>query len=352
MKNYKVIGLMSGTSLDGVDIVFCSFAEQDGKWFFDILKTKTVKYSKQWQQKLKSLDNTNAFEFVKTHVDYGHLLGEMVKDFISTEIIKPDFIASHGHTIFHQPEKNITSQIGDGAAIVAKTGLPVINDFRALDVALGGQGAPLVPIGDMLLFSKYNYCLNLGGFANISFSRNGKRVAFDICPANIILNLLSEKENREYDKDGEMASIGNINKTLLESLNNLDYYKLPHPKSLGKEWLNKFFIPVIDHHSLTIHDTLRTLCEHIAIQISKAIIDKETGNILVTGGGTYNKFLLKRIKENISLSIIIPENSIIDYKEALIFAFLGVLRLRGETNCLSSVTGAKNDNCGGIIHAL
>jgi len=345
---YNVIGLMSGTSLDGVDLAYCKFYLHNSQWSYDIIANETAPYDAFWKETLKSLEKKDAATFAQINTDYGHFLGKLVKTFIAINNINADFIASHGHTIFHQPKKKLTVQIGNGSAIAAECGLSVISDFRSLDVALGGQGAPLVPIGDKLLFGKYTFCLNLGGFANISFDKKGKRIAFDVCPVNIVLNFLSEKKNLAFDEKGKMASLGKVNIELLNKLNNLDFYKMKPPKSLGKEWLIKSFIPILESFSISVEDKLRTVCEHIAIQIS--IILNLSSNVLVTGGGAYNDFLIGLIRSKTKNEFIIPDKNVIEFKEALIFAFLGVLRMRGEINCLKSVTGASRDNSGGAIY--
>ncbi len=353
MKKYSVIGVMSGTSLDGIDIALCNFEYNSQKWNYNIIKAETVSYSKSWRNKLLSANNLNAFNFIELHKNYGQFIGSKINNFIKkNEIKKFDLISSHGHTIFHQPKKNITFQLGDGSVIAATTQITTISDFRSLDVALGGQGAPLVPVGDKLLFSEFDFCLNLGGFANISFNENKKRIAFDICPVNIIINFLANTINKSYDKNGEIAKKGNINNELFHELNNIDFYHKPFPKSLSKEWLFAEFIPILNKYDLTVEDKLRTIYEHISIQITN-ITNKETEkNILITGGGTYNKFLIELIKHKSKNNIIKPANDIINFKEALIFAFLGVLRYENQTNCLSTVTGAKFDNIGGCIFQM
>ena len=235
MKNSLVIGVMSGTSLDGVDIVYCEFSEDSDKWTYKILFAETIPYDKSWEKSLSNLENSSAQEFVQLHNQYGHYTGRLISDFINRYGISPDFIASHGHTIFHQPENKTTFQIGNGAAIAAECGIPVVCDFRATDISLGGQGAPLVPLGDNILFASFDYCLNLGGFANISYEDNGRRIAYDICPVNIVLNKIVRSINKDYDHNGEIASKGNINDDLLAKLNDLAFYKEHFPKSLGKE---------------------------------------------------------------------------------------------------------------------
>jgi anhydro-N-acetylmuramic acid kinase len=348
MKIYNVIGIMSGTSLDGVDLAYCEFSF-NRKWNFKIICCETVDYPPEWIVQLSALSNSEALTLTRTNIEYGRYLGKLAKDFINRNKLSPDFISSHGHTIFHQPERGYTLQIGDGNSISAITGLPVIFDFRSLDVALGGQGAPLVPIGDRLLFSDYNYCLNLGGIANISYEQTGKRIAFDICPVNTVLNFLASLSGFKFDNNGSIASRGQIDPSLLASLNRLDYYKKGPPKSLGREWIHDHFLPLINKDSQSIENKLRTVTEHIATQIAQTVNPLPRGKLLVTGGGAKNDFMIGLIKSKIHSDLVIPDAEIIDFKEALIFAFLGVLRWRGEINTLSSVTGATKDSCGGIL---
>ncbi|MFH1321629.1 MAG: anhydro-N-acetylmuramic acid kinase [Bacteroidota bacterium] len=369
-KQYNVIGLMSGTSLDGVDMAYCRFSRlnDNSEWRYEIVEAKTIKYNSKWIKKLQNLELQNALKFVQTHVEFGHYLGGITNNFINENNLNVDFISSHGHTVFHQPGKTarsavhssfgVTSQIGDGAAITAKCNLPVVCDFRSLDVALGGQGAPLVPVGDKLLFPEYDLCLNLGGFANVSFDKDGKRIAFDICPVNIVLNKLVKEipdklntEGIDYDDKGNIAASGKINNDLLKELNQISFYQKSPPRSLSKEWCTGFFFPVIEKYDIPVRDKLRTVCEHIAVQINKISQSSAVNcRMLITGGGVYNVLLINRIKALSNYQIIIPEKNIIDFKEALIFAFLGVLRMRNEINCLKSVTGALKDNIGGAIY--
>ncbi|MCX6279742.1 MAG: anhydro-N-acetylmuramic acid kinase [Bacteroidetes bacterium] len=347
---YNVIGLMSGTSLDGLDLAFCEFENVNKQWKYYILNAETIPYSSEWRRRLSTLESASAFEFVAADVEYGHLLGKLTIDFIKKFHLHPDFIASHGHTIFHQPEKKITSQIGRGSAIAAETGLPVICDFRSLDVALGGQGAPLVPIGDQLLFGHIEYCLNLGGFANISFQRGDRRIAFDVSPANIVLNYLARIVGYEYDEDGRLASEGKINRQLYDALNSLAFYHTQPPKSLGKEWVVNSVFPLLNDLQIPVNDLLATFCEHIAIQVALAATGSPSDKLMITGGGALNSFLISRIRHYTKPQIIIPDANTINYKEALIFAFLGVLRWRNEDNCLKSVTGAIRDSSGGAVY--
>ena len=349
-ETYHVTGLMSGTSLDGVDIAHCIFYKANDKWAFNINKAVTIKYDEDWKNKLAGLETQSALTFAHTHVEYGHYLGKLVNDFIEQNNLKTDFVSSHGHTIFHQPENKLTFQIGSGAAIAAECSLPVVCDFRSIDIALNGQGAPLVPIGDKLLFPEYDVCLNLGGFANISYNEKGKRIAFDVCPVNIVLNELASEAGKEYDNKGEMAKNGIPDNSLIKDLDKLDFYQKNNPKSLGKEWVIRYFNPFLQKYPISLQDKIRTVTEHIAGQISKVVKDSSAKKILISGGGAYNDFLINRIKALSGKEIIIPSKDIIEYKEALIFAFLGVLRMRKEINCLKAVTGAKSDNIGGAVY--
>ena len=341
------IGVMSGTSLDGVDICYIRF-DYSNSYRFTILKAATIPYSDTWKNKLKNAYHADKVSLTKLDVDYGEFLGNLIHKFISNHAIsKLDFIASHGHTIFHKPSEGYTLQIGNGQVMADIVNHPVVNDFRTQDVELGGQGAPLVPMGDELLFSEYDYCLNLGGFANISFKDKNSRIAFDICPANIVLNHYINTLNLAYDDKGIIASKGNIHKDLLNKLNSLDFYRLSYPKSLGLEWVIKFIYPLIDSYNLEVKDILRTFIEHVSLQISKVMNDN--AKVLVTGGGVFNSFLINSIEDHLDHKMIIPESDLINYKEAIIFALLGLLKLEGKVNVLSSVTGAKQDHSSGVI---
>lgn len=347
-QTYRVVGVMSGTSLDGVDLCEVIFYLKNEKWNFEIMSAKTVAYPKHWTDILKNAHHLSKREVQKIDVKYTKYLSEVITAFIknSDEI---DLICSHGHTIWHQPEQNFTYQIGNLPELAKLLNKPVICDFRKADVKLGGQGAPLVPVGDKLLFSEFDYCINLGGFVNISFRENEIRKAFDVCPANKVLNYYAEKLGLDFDDKGKIASSGKFNAELFEYLNALDFYKKPPPKSLGVEWLDTDFFPILKSFHIPIEDKLYTLCHHIAFQISK-VIKAESVKVLVTGGGSYHDFLMNCIKKYAKYTkIIVPEKNIIEYKEALIFGLLGVLRYRCEHNVYSSVTGAENDHSSGEV---
>jgi anhydro-N-acetylmuramic acid kinase len=341
---------MSGTSLDGLDLCLATFdKDSSGCWRFDMLASQTLPYSSSWAQKLQLAHTLNAFDFVALHKDYGRFLGEQAAGFLRGKSVRADYVASHGHTIFHQPQRGVTFQLGDGAALAAAAGVPVISDFRSLDVALGGQGAPLVPIGDRLLFSGYDSCLNLGGFANISFEQGGQRTAFDVCPCNVVLNAQSRLLGEPYDRDGALAAQGKVSSPLLDELNALDFYAQRGAKSLGREWVEEVFSEKMAAHGVSVHDKLRTLCEHIAMQIAQSVPSRQGGTLLVTGGGAFNAFLVQRIAANISCRVVVPEATIVNFKEALIFAFLGALYAVNEVNTLASATGARRSSIGGSL---
>lgn len=367
----EAIGLMSGTSLDGLDIAWCSFGQTGNQWTFQILAAETLPYPAHWEKRLRGAISLTGEDLMQLHSDYGRFLGKAASDFIKKHGINPQIpIASHGHTVFHQPQNGFTFQLGCGAALASETCSTVVCDFRSLDVALGGQGAPLVPIGDELLFGHFTYCLNLGGFANISMQNDGSRVAFDICPANIVLNhLVAEaqlpgpepKKNMDglqsflaFDPEGSIAATGQINLKLLHDLDNLDYYKTSGPRSLGQEWVHSVMLPVIRTYPMVLPDVLRTLCEHIAKQIAMVLTcHTKPAQLLATGGGVLNSFLMQLINREaaaMGVSVVVPDLQIVQFKEALVFAFLGVLRLQNKVNALSSVTGARHDSVGGAVY--
>ncbi len=341
------IGLMSGTSLDGVDMVYVCFEETDSGVGYDIIHGKTMPYDETWQTRLQQAYYTDAASLSKLHVDYGFYLGDLVRSFITENRIKTlDFIASHGHTVFHQPKERYTLQIGHGAAIAQSSGHVVVCDFRAQDVIRGGEGAPLVPLGDAYLFSDYDYCLNIGGFANYSYAEKGVRLAKDLCPANILLNHYTRQQGLPYDDGGRLAREGRINTELLQALNTSDFYK--NTMSMAYEHIEAYFLPLIEQYDLALEDALRTLVEHIAGIIARAL--KPNASVLTTGGGAYNAFLIERLQQLSGADIILPSPVLIDYKEALIFALLGWLRLQNRVNILSSVTHVNEDHSSGLVY--
>ena len=338
---------MSGSSLDGIDLALVRFTETAGRYAYVILEAETLPYPEDWRQRLANAFLHSPDELKPLDIEYGAFLGDRLRDFAVRHHVNPDFVASHGHTIFHQPERRFTLQIGDGQSIADHCGFLTVNDFRSEDVQKGGQGAPLVPIGDRLLFSDYELCLNIGGIANVSFEQEGKRIAYDICIANQGLNWLAQREGLDYDRDGMLAQSGIINKVLLEQLNDHPYYLQQPPKSLGREFFETFQRPLLEGQPNA--DALATFTEHIAIQIANSISATPQGKLLVTGGGAFNTFLIERLRQHTHHQVVIPDRMTVNYKEALIFAFLGLLRIEGRTNVLSSVTGAPTNSCSGRI---
>lgn len=349
---YNVIGVMSGTSLDGVDLAHIQFEIKDSKWTFKILECETISYDSNWISTLKTAVDYNENQLLELNKDYTQLLASIISDFIKKHaVLNLDAVCSHGHTILHQPQNGFTLQIGNLPEIANLIQQTVVCDFRVQDVQLGGQGAPLVPIGDRILFSEYNYCMNLGGFSNVSFEENNTRIAFDISAVNTVLNFYANQLGLDYDDKGQISRTGNCNVDLLNELNALDFYQKKHPKSLGFEFVKEVVLPIIEHYQISIEDKLHTYTEHIAIQIALAL-PKKKGNMLTTGGGAYNDFLIERIQFHLpEMNIVIPSKKILEFKEALIFALLGVLKMRGDVNALQSVTGAKYDHSSGVIYS-
>ena len=348
---------MSGSSLDGLDIIFAELHSDGGNWSYQIREADCYPYTSEWKEKLSSSVHLNARDYLLLHSEYGHYLGQEVNRFIREKGIEfqVGLIASHGHTSFHLPGQGMTAQLGDGAAIAAETGLPVVTDLRALDVAFGGQGAPIVPIGEQLLLKGYDLFLNLGGIANLSIAREGRPIAFDVCAANRVLNMLAGQAGKEYDAGGALAATGKVNEALLQELNSLPYFALPYPKSLANSFGTDEIYPVITRYNLTVPDALCTFTEHIVMQVAEAVHKHASPGphqMLVTGGGAFNTFLATRLHSILSakgVTVVIPDEKLVNFKEALVMALIGVLRWRQEYNVMASVTGAKRDSIGGAV---
>jgi anhydro-N-acetylmuramic acid kinase len=342
---------MSGTSLDGLDMVLCELKKQGNKWTYHINKSATIDYSSKWKERLKHSVDLPGKQLLLLHREYGSWLGNAISDFLTNVDKQPDLVASHGHTVFHEPENNFNFQLGDANMIAAKTGITTVSDFRSLDVCLNGQGAPLVPIGDQLLFSEYDACVNIGGFVNVSCDIDGGRKAWDICPANFVINRLVDRIGLSMDKDGAIGQQGHIVQALLDELNALPYYEMHAPKSLAQEWVDTAFWPVLNKYdSESLPNIIRTCYQHFTLVISHELSQyAENGKVLFTGGGVLNEFLMSLIRQYCKAQVIIPDIQLVDYKEALVFALLGVLRLNGDTNCLKTVTGADRDCSSGIV---
>ena len=354
---YKVIGLMSGSSLDGLDIVYTELQEIGGKWNYEISHAACLEYDKEWKEKLTNAVNLPALDYQLLHTAYGEFIGQKINEFIDDHKLhhQVSLISSHGHTTFHLPEKKMTHQLGDGATIAADARLPVVSDLRSMDIAFGGQGAPIVPLGEKLLFTGYNYFLNLGGIANISIHKENEIIGYDVCVANRILNMLAGEKNLAYDDEGKISSQGKIQPSVLEKLNAMEYYKLPYPKSLANSFGTDIVYPLLKSFNINIEDALCTYTEHICIQIKKSLQlykQEEVQHLFITGGGAFNIFLIERLQKNlgdINFGIYIPSYDVVKYKEALIMALLGILRWREQYTVLASVTGALHDSIGGAL---
>ena len=356
---YRVIGLMSGTSLDGLDMAYCELTHEQGQWSYRIQEAETVSYNTYWQDTLARITEVSGEDLILADQQLGQWMGEAVRGFIDQHQLQPDFIASHGHTVFHQPERRMTYQIGSGFALHAACSLPVVSNFRNYDVVIGGQGAPLVPIGDRLLLSEYDYCLNLGGVANISTELAGRRIAYDIGTANMVLNYFARQQGLAYDEGGKLAASGTADAQWLKQLNALDYYRAPFPKSLGYEWIYRHIIAPLGQSDLSMQDVLATATHHAAQQIGRNVkmLEEKKGKrqpvqVLVTGGGAFNDYFMQCVRQYTEgdVSYVIPDEKLVSFKEALVFALLGVLRVRNEVNCLQSVTGAAQDHSAGVIY--
>lgn len=357
---YRVIGLMSGSSLDGLDVAYVEFEENKGQWEYRLLASECFPYDDHWLKLLRKLHTLSALDYQLAHSDFGHYCGQRVNEFIISNKLefKVQLIVSHGHTAFHIPSKLMTSQIGDGAAIAAETGINVVSDLRALDVALNGEGAPIVPIGEKLLFKDYEFLLNIGGIANLSFKGEEKYIAFDVCPANRVLNLLSQEKGKPYDESGNMSRSGKIIENIFGALNQLEYYSNQYPKSLANSFGTDIIYPMITKTG-SPEDVLNTYCEHIAFQVNESVKMirnlegfKAPAKMLVTGGGAHNHFLTERLGhylQSTNVELVIPSKEVVEFKEAIIMALIGVLRWREENNVLSSVTGASRDSIGGAV---
>ncbi|MCC5938423.1 MAG: anhydro-N-acetylmuramic acid kinase [Lunatimonas sp.] len=356
-RNYPMIGLMSGTSCDGLDIVAATFTPVESTaWSYEVQAAETVTFPASLRKSLKESHLHSALDLAVLDVAFGRWMGETVREFCLKHRLAPLAIASHGHTVYHQPDKKLTLQIGNGWSLHASAGLPVINDFRSLDVQLGGQGAPLVPIGDQLLFPDFDFCLNLGGIANISFEQAGKRIAFDVSPFNLLFNRFAEKLGVPFDNGGHLARKGSIHSSLLQQLNGLSYYHIQGSKSLGREDIEAEFLPLLEEFHLPVPDILATLSAHFAQQVAEIIHQRKDDKrkLLCTGGGAYNDFFIETLRRHAgdSVEIVVPDATVLEFKEALIFGLLGVLRLLHQPNCLASVTGAMRDNCGGTLYGF
>lgn len=348
MQEYSAIGVMSGSSLDGIDLARCSFRMENGRWTYSIEDVRTVAYDAAMRDRLRDVMHGTALDLARLHRDLGEQIGTACKEMVGD--VPLDLIASHGHTIFHKPEEGLSTQVGCGARIAAITATTTVCDFRTTDVALGGQGAPLVPLGEKLLFPEYSTFLNIGGICNISLHFD-EILGYDLCIANQALNHLAEEAGSAYDKDGAIARSGSINIELLHKLSSLPLMSKVPPRSIGREWFNEEVRPLLDDKRIPLADRMHTVVAHIAKEIDHHTAGADGLPMLVTGGGAHNTFLMEELKAHAKNTIVVPDKLTVDYKEALIFAFLGVLRLRNEPTALASVTGAEHDSVGGAVYS-
>lgn len=358
---YRVIGTMSGSSLDGLDIALVELQEVSGKWTYQLRNAVCYEYSKEWTDRLLKATSLNAYDYQLLDAEYGTYCGELINRFIEENNVQyqVQLISSHGHTTFHAPAKKFTSQLANGAAIAATTGINVVNNLRAMDIALGGQGAPIVPVGEKLLLGNYLFYLNIGGIANISLNHPSKYIAFDICPANKVLNLLAKHAGKKFDDGGTIAANGKVSASLLKTLDAFEYYGMPYPKSLSNDFGTGVIYPLVQNSGLSLEDKLRTYVEHISMQTAASVAKLQSNfsltgeqKMLVTGGGALNTFLVERLRETLlqqGVEIELPSADIINYKEAIVMALIGILRWREENNTLASVTGASRDSIGGSV---
>ncbi|CAG5135562.1 unnamed protein product [Candidula unifasciata] len=357
MTTYHGIGIMSGTSLDGLDLCFAEFTgdSETDIWGYRIEHAATVPYNRDMQERLANGIGLSGIDLIKLQSDYSHFVGQCVQKFIDSKDLRPDFVASHGHTVFHQPENGVTLQLGEGEIISTYIGCPFVCNFRTKDVALGGQGAPLVPCGERFLFQQTDMCINLGGIANVGCKGDK---GFDVCPCNMLLNHLAtlHDPDLQFDRNGQLAATGQVLPDVLEQLDQLDFYQQRGPKSLGYEWVSQNLLPLLKTDQHSIPDLLQTCVEHISQHVSDACvkaINKSHGTVLVTGGGAYNCTLINNLKAKLkkhNIKIVDTENELVEYKEALIFAFLGLRSLLNVENVFSSVTGSRANTVSGSIH--
>jgi anhydro-N-acetylmuramic acid kinase len=347
---------MSGSSMDGLDIAYCTFEEIGGKWSYQINSAECIPFDAEWKQTLQQLTSLTAKDLILAHTNFGRWMGHAILDFITKHDLehKVHLIASHGHTVFHAPDQHMTFQLGDGATLAALTKLPVVSDLRNMDIALDGQGAPIVPIGESYLWKEYSCFLNIGGISNISLRIQNESIAFDICPANRVLNVLVNDLNLPYDNHGEQAAKGTIHQDILNELNTLSYYQKPFPKSLANEFGTEIVLPILQNSNCSVQDKLATMCEHIAIQIKRVFEENhiEHEKLLITGGGALNTYLISRIQYHLNdynIEVVLPDETTLQYKEALVMGLIGILRWREEVNVLSSVTGASRSSVGGAL---
>ncbi len=349
----RVIGMMSGSSLDGLDIADCTFSSLGNSFSYFINTAQTLEYPEDLKKSLTIASSLSSIQLTELNKQYSSWISEQLNNIIEDKD-SIQLIGLHGHTVFHEPKKGFSLQLGDGAIISSKTNIATVTDFRNADIAAGGQGAPLSPKGDLDLFSEYDGFLNLGGISNFSFKmKDDSILGYDICPFNLALNELAERVGLNYDKDGKLASKGVLIESLFEELNSIPFYADKKPKSIDRIWYEKEFQPILKkyYNSSRLEDIIHSVCQHQKKQIADVLnyYLSEGKQILFSGGGTNNSFFIESLKSQVKAEIIIPETEIVDYKEAIIFAYLALLRALNKTNCIAKVTGAEKDSIGGEL---
>lgn len=342
----RVAGIMSGTSLDGIDVAIVELPKAR------TVKFVSVPYPAKIRERLLAVSNsvTHTSEISRLNYEIAELYAKAVK-----RAGKVDLIGCHGQTIYHEGRRN-TLQIGEAAVLAERTGVPVVSNFRARDIAAGGQGAPLVPYVDYQLFrhpKRMRVALNIGGIANITVIPAGARpdqvVAFDTGPGNMVIDALAREASGgkwNYDRDGRIAASGKLDRGLLDELLRDPYYRRRPPKSAGREQYGTEFVTRLKASGASLRDLVATATVLTASTIAMAVDRFTRGplELIVSGGGSHNPQILRH------LSALLPQARVgssgdfgvdPDAKEAIAFAILAYATWRGRPSNLPSATGAR-----------
>jgi len=346
-----IAGVMSGSSLDGLDIAIVHFSP-NSDW--QLLWSYDIPYTPEWVSRLKNYHLLSSTEYVSLKFDFSRYIGELVGDALGDYSGNVDYVSFHGHTLLHLPEKGITEQIGNGGVLAAILNIPTITDFRTQDVTKGGVGTPLAPLVELNLFKGHDYYLNLGGIANITkLIDAAKLMAYDVCPCNQVLNYFSNQMGKDYDEGGEIARSGTINKNLIDYLNSIPYFDQNPPKSLDNNWIMNEVIP--NFPAGKIEDTLHTFCNWVAECIANEVEESKASSLMVSGGGAHNTYFMECLTSRLSsknCELHLPSKEIIDFKEAILMSLMAYKYINGESNVLCSVTGASSDSIGGALYKI
>jgi anhydro-N-acetylmuramic acid kinase len=347
-----ILGAMSGSSLDGLDLAICSFTDQS---IFTIHNSTTIELPLDLRTKLKNFSTLNAFQIADLDAYFALFSAHSIRDFTNNWIGGISLVVSHGHTLYHNPANAVSWQIGNGGIIAAVTGIDTLCDLRVQDVALGGQGAPLAALVDLNLFKDYTGLLNLGGIANITINQSNTVYSWDISPCNQVFNHLAQKEGKEFDKGGSIARSGKILMELIHKWQENTYFSQMPPKSMDNTWVKENYIKEIDKIDQPVKILMASFAEFVAIQLSKDLksLDLNPGKILVTGGGAFNAHFISRLKVHLSplnWVVEVAEESLINYKEAMLMAYMGHRYINKKTNTISTATGAEKDLISGALY--